>query len=73
MNRSGNSEQAQSYTNMAGAARMAADAADKAAQGSTNTGIIKGVAGVASLFTGVPIGIGTAPGGSSIGDPTQIG
>jgi hypothetical protein len=69
----GYTEQAQSYTNMAGAARMAADAADKAAEGSTITGIIKGVAGMASLFTGVPIGIGTAPGGSSIGDPTQIG
>ncbi len=51
----GYKEQAQSYQNMASAAQVAIDA-DKAAQeGSTITGIIKGVAGIASLFTGLPI------------------
>jgi hypothetical protein len=35
--------------------------------------VIKGVAVVATLFTGMPTGTGTAPAGSSIGDPTQIG
>lgn len=48
----GYNEQAKSYTNMADAANIAADAADKAASGSTISGILKGVAGVASLFTG---------------------
>jgi hypothetical protein len=73
----GYTEQAQSYTNMAGAARMAADAADKAAEGSTITGIIKGVAAVASIglapFTG---GASLAVGGaalSAVGDANGIG
>jgi hypothetical protein len=48
----GYKEQAESYTNLASAARMAADAEDNAAKGSTITGIIKGAAGVASLFAG---------------------
>lgn len=48
----GYTEQATSYTNMADAANMAANAEDNAAKGSTISGIIKGVAGVASLFTG---------------------
>jgi hypothetical protein len=42
-------EQAASYANIA-AAGMAADAEDKAATGDTITGIIKGVAGVATLL-----------------------
>ena len=46
----GYTEQAQSYTNMSQAAHLAADAENKAAETSTITGIIKGVAGVASLF-----------------------
>lgn len=43
-------EQAQSYRNMAAAAQVAIDAENKAAQGATITGIIKGVGAVASLF-----------------------
>jgi hypothetical protein len=43
-------EQAASYANIAAAAGMAADAEDKAATGDTITGIIKGVAGVATLL-----------------------
>ncbi len=48
----GYKEQAQSYQNMAEAAQIAADAENNAAKTSTITGIIKGAAGVASLFTG---------------------
>jgi hypothetical protein len=51
----GYTEQAQSYQNMSVAAHMAADAENTAATGSTITGILKGVAGMASLFTGLPI------------------
>jgi hypothetical protein len=73
----GYKEQAQSYTNLAGAARLAADAEDKAATGATITGIIKGVAGIASLFTGLPIGAAVAPvtgaAQSAVGDPNGIG
>jgi len=43
-------EQAQSYTLMSSAANLAAQADENAAKGSTITGILKGVASVASLF-----------------------
>lgn len=46
----GYTEQAQSYTNMAAAARVAASAEDRAATGSMITGAIKGVASIATLF-----------------------
>lgn len=46
----GYQEQAQSYQNMAKAARLAADAEDNAAFGSEITGAIKGVASIATLF-----------------------
>lgn len=42
-------EQAQSYTNMASAARLAANAEDEAAKGSEITGAIKGVAAAANI------------------------
>lgn len=63
----GYTEQAQSYQNMSKAAafavqgdELAADAADKAATGSTITGIIKGVAAVAS------VALAPATGGASL-------
>lgn len=72
----GYQEQAESYQNLSKAAafavqqdNLAADAADKAASGSTITGIIKGVAGVASLFTGVGAVGDLIPGG--LGDSIQ--
>jgi hypothetical protein len=46
----GYQEQAQSYQNMAKAARLAAEAEDNAATGSEITGAIKGVASIATLF-----------------------
>jgi hypothetical protein len=46
----GYQEQAQSYTNLASAARLAADAEDRAANGSFFSSIIKGAAAVATLF-----------------------
>ena len=46
----GYEQQAKSYQNMAKAARMAADAEDTAALGSTITGGIKGLASIATLF-----------------------
>lgn len=46
----GYKEQAQSYQTMAQAAQVAADAENKAAEGADITGIIKGVASVATLF-----------------------
>lgn len=46
----GYTEQAQSYTNMASAARLAANAEDNAAVGSEITGAIKGAASIATLF-----------------------
>lgn len=46
----GYNQQAESYTNMGVAARMAADAEDKAATGAEWTAGIKGVAAVASIF-----------------------
>jgi hypothetical protein len=48
----GYTEQADSYTTMAKAARMAADADENAATGATITGAIKGITAIASLFTG---------------------
>lgn len=48
----GYKEQAQSFTNMSQAARLAANAEDSAASGSIVTGLLKGAAGIASLFTG---------------------
>ncbi len=45
----GYKEQAQSYTNMASAARLAANAEDEAATGSEITGAIKGVAAAANI------------------------
>jgi hypothetical protein len=63
----GYTEQAQSYENMSKAAafavqgdNLAADAADKAATGSTITGILKGVAAVAS------VALAPATGGASL-------
>lgn len=47
----GYQEQATSYTNMAQAATIAGNAENQAADASTITGIIKGVAGIATLFT----------------------
>lgn len=70
----GYQEQAQSYTNMSTAARMAADAEDNAATGSTITGILKGVAAVASIglapFTG---GASLAVGGLFMGGGSPSG
>src|SRR5260221_2503692 len=64
----GYTEQAQSYQNMQKAALLAASAEDKAATASTVTGIIKGVAAVASIglapFTGgASLAVGAAAGG----------
>jgi hypothetical protein len=71
----GYNEQAQSYTNMSTAARMAADAADKAATGADISAVFKGVTAIASIFTGMPEAsavVGQAA-NSAIGDPTGIG
>jgi hypothetical protein len=71
----GYTEQAQSYTNMSSAARMAADSEDKAAQGADVTAAFKGVTAIASIFTGMPevsAVIGQAA-NSAMGDPTGIG
>ena len=73
----GFTEQATSFTNMAQAARMAADAEDKAAKGSTITGIIKGAAAVASVFLapvtgGASLAIGAAA-TSALGDANGAG
>jgi hypothetical protein len=51
----GYAEQAQSYENMSKAAQVAINAENEAAKGSEITGILKAAAGVASLFTGLPI------------------
>lgn len=48
----GYKEQAESFTTMSQAARMAADAEEHAASGSIITGALKGIGTVASLFTG---------------------
>lgn len=48
----GYQQQATSFTNMASAARMAADAEDKAASGAGIVSAIKGVAAIASFFPG---------------------
>lgn len=65
----GYQEQAASYTNMAKAARMAADAEDTASTGSMITGIMKGITAVASIglapFTGgasLAVGAGVTAG-----------
>jgi hypothetical protein len=73
----GYQEQSQSYQNLAQSARIAADAKNKAAEGSTFTGIIKGLAGVASIFLapatgGASLAVGQAA-DSAIGDPSGIG
>lgn len=47
----GYKEQAQSFRNMSGAAQVAIDAENKAADNADITALIKGAAGVASLFT----------------------
>jgi hypothetical protein len=69
----GYEQQRQSYQIMQGAANDAGNAANNAATIADITGGLKIVASIASLGMGIPPGIGTAPGGSSIGDPTQIG
>ena len=70
----GYTEQAQSYQNMQHAALLAASAEDKAATTSTITGIIKGVAGVASIFTGGGLsGITSALGGLFSGEADSSG
>jgi hypothetical protein len=51
----GYTEQAQSYQTMRQAAIDAGNAANQAGDFATVSGIIKGVAGIASLFTGLPI------------------
>jgi len=68
----GYTEQAQSYQNMSVAAHMAADAENQAATGSTITGILKGVAAVASIglapFTGgASLAIGSAAAAATSG------
>ena len=69
----GYEQQRQSYQIMQGAANDAGNAADNAATFADITGGLKIVASIASLGMGIPPGIGTAPGGSSIGDPTVMG
>jgi hypothetical protein len=51
----GYTEQAQSYQTMQQAATAAGNAANDAAGFATATGILKGVAGIASIFTRLPI------------------
>jgi hypothetical protein len=72
----GYTEQATSYTNMAAAANMAANAEDKAAEGADIGAVFKGVAAVASLFTGgaaAPPAAVTGGALSAVGDPNGIG
>ena len=74
----GYQEQAQSYHTMSTAATEAGNAEKDAASFSNVTAILKGVAGVASLFTGVGevAGVAAAVGGaaaSAVGDPNGIG
>jgi hypothetical protein len=64
--------QATSYQNMSQAATAASNAANEASTFADITGGIKMIAGLETLFTGIPIPTG-APAGTSIGDPTQIG
>jgi len=70
----GYQEQAASYQNMSKAARMAAEAEDKAATGADITGVIKGIAGIASIglapFTG---GASLAIGGLFMGGGSPSG
>jgi hypothetical protein len=51
----GYKEQAQSYTNMEQAATQAGNAENQAATFADITGVIKGAAAVASIFTGMPV------------------
>jgi hypothetical protein len=51
----GYKQQAQSYTTMQQAATQAGNAENEAATGAEITGAIKGVAAVASIFTGMPV------------------
>jgi len=66
--------QGETYRNMAGAARLAADAEDKAADQAPWLAAFHGMAAVASLFD---ISLPSAPTGygakSSVGDPTGLG
>lgn len=67
--------QAESYTNMAAAARVAQNAENNAAKGSEWAAIFHGAAAVASLFPGGSAAaeiVGQAA-GSAMGDPTGIG
>lgn len=66
-------EQAKSYDLMASASRMAADADEKAATGLGITAAIKGVAAVASLFSGGILGGGASGGGGAGGGAGDIG
>lgn len=54
----GYSEQAKSYRNLASAAQLAENAENNAANNAFGTALFKGVAAVATMFTGAPIGVG---------------
>ncbi|MCG2639666.1 MULTISPECIES: hypothetical protein [Bradyrhizobium] len=76
----GYQEQQQSYLNMKKAAGIAAqadeesaNAADRAAEGATITGIAKGIIGVASLFTGGAAAPAGQAAGSAVGFDGGIG
>ena len=73
----GYKEQAQSYEIMRGAANDAGNAENNAATGAEITGSVKAIAGLATLFTGLPISAAVAPvtGGAAnaVGDPNGIG
>jgi hypothetical protein len=73
----GYQEQAASYKTMQGAANDAGNAANQASTFADVTGVIKGVAAVASLFTGVGEVAGVAAVGgaaaSAVGDAKGIG
>ena len=71
----GYQEQAQSYQTMATAATAAGNAENQAATFADITGAIKGVAAVASIFTGLPLTAAVAPitgaATSAVGDPDR--
>jgi hypothetical protein len=72
----GYQEQATSYQNMQGAAIMAGNAENNAATGADIGAAFKGVAAVASVFTGGATGAAAPVGqaaSSAMGDPTGIG
>lgn len=70
----GYTEQAQSYTTMSKAARLAANAEDNAALGADITSAFKAVTSIASIFTGMPPAAPTGGAAqSSMGDPTGFG